>query len=139
MLCSCYIFDIPYMDKHCWHNPKRAELINTVLPLVKELEESTDKELGATSDCDSNAATPLTGLATPTSGLDTPTSGKDTPSSEESTLGVVSSALAAIEVLELETNMEVEERSENSRKKLIFKTGWAECILYGVVMVTVLL
>ena len=47
MLCSCYVFDLPYINKERWHNPARADLVNFCLPLVKDLEDSTDSELSA--------------------------------------------------------------------------------------------
>lgn len=35
------------MDKKCWNNPQREEVLKYCLPLVKDLEDSSEAELGA--------------------------------------------------------------------------------------------
>ncbi|XP_067941424.1 proteasome activator complex subunit 4B-like [Watersipora subatra] len=44
VLCSCYVFDLPYINNDAWHNPTRADLVTYSLPLVKDLENGTNGE-----------------------------------------------------------------------------------------------
>ena len=121
VLCSCYVFDLPFMNAECWHNPIRADLINGTLPLVKDLENSDESELGtATPPSNGSGATPNSGQATPTVSQTTPTT-----TVVDGAILAVGGAVEKMEVDVTEKNGIVTENGngEKNQNKLIFKTS----------------
>lgn len=100
VLCSCYVFDVPYMNAECWHNPSRAELINFTIPLVKMLENTEEAEPGTET---------------------TPPSVSHTSEVD----GLIADTEAKMDVDKLEKNGMIAEKGtgENNENKLIFKTS----------------
>lgn len=98
VLCSCYAFDLSFFNKDCWHNSVRSEFINSILPLVKDLEDSSDSELGLPTE-----------------------NSPSTPASD-----ITNSELTLKEDMEVDDLTVQDPQPENGEKnqnKLVFKTG----------------
>lgn len=125
VLCSCYVFDLPFMNAECWHNPIRSDLIRSTLPLVKDLENSDEAELGSSTPPNNGNS------ATPTSGQATPTSDQATPSSTvvDGAILAVGGGIEKMEVDNVEKNGVIAENGngEKNNNKLIFKTSKFVC------------